>query len=275
MSVFRSAPPERTRLIHKSRRRGPKDLLTAHLAVFRCSGRRQNPACSGAVSATIALLILIIEIGRTPFSIAQSRPIDLSRGEVGAPPQQFAFWRARRADVGHWAVVDDSASDGGTAIQRSDTDRSVQAALAVYTPVSERDARIRTHFRLIGGSTPSAGVVLRIAGPDDYYLVRASVDEQRVSLLHIVRGVSEEIAGVDADVARNQWQTLEVGARGNEFTIWLDDRWVLTAFDDSKLVAGRFGMWTERDDVTRFNQIEISPLASDHGRSDLQGRPRG
>jgi hypothetical protein len=185
--------------------------------------------------ATIAVLVLIIGIGTVPFSIAQSRPIELSSGEIGAPPHRFAFWRAGLA-VGHWVVVDDdSASYGGPAIQRSDTDRSAQTALAVYTPVSERDARIRTHFKLIGGSTPSAGVALRITGPHDYYLVRASVDDQRVSLLHIVRGVPEEIAGVDADVARDHWQTLEVVARGNGFTISLDDQWVLTAFDDGKL----------------------------------------
>jgi len=35
---------------------------------------------------------------------------------------------------------------------------------------------------------------------------------------------------------------------------------VLTAFDYGKLVDGRFGIWTERDDVTRFDQIEIAPL---------------
>lgn len=161
------------------------------------------------------------------------------------------------------------------AIQRSDSDRTIDNAIAVYTPVTARNAKIRTHFKLIDGSTPSAGVALRITSPDDYYLVRASADEQRVSLLHVEHKVSEEVAGVDAYIARDHWQTLEVTARDNEFAIWLDERWVLTAFDDSKLGDGQFGIWTERDDVTRFNQIEISPLTSNDGRSDLRGRSGG
>jgi hypothetical protein len=129
--------------------------------------------------ATIALLMPIVGIGAGPFSIAQSRPIDLSDQEIGVPPRAFAFWRAGRTDVGHWTVVGDAVSAGGTVIQRSDTDRSVQTALAVYTPLSARDGRIRTRFELIAGSTPSAGVALRIIDPGDYYLVRASADEQR------------------------------------------------------------------------------------------------
>jgi len=81
--------------------------------------------------------------------------------------------------------------------------------------------------------------------------------------------------GVDAEIARDHWQTLEVAAEDNGFTIWLADQWVLTAFDYSKLVSGQFGIWTERDDVTRFNQIEISPLTSDYERSDLRGQSGG
>jgi hypothetical protein len=210
-----------------------------------------------------------------PFSFAQSGSVDPSRREIGAPPQQFAFWRAGQADVAHWLVVDDSTGPFGTAIERSDKDRSVHNALAVYTAVSARNARIRTHFKLISGSTPSAGLALRVTGPDDYYLVRASEDEQRVSLFHVVGGASEEIAGVDADITLDHWQTLEATVRDNEFTIWLDDQVVLTVFDDGKLGAGQFGIWTERDDVTRFNQVEISPLSSGYERFDLQGRSGG
>ncbi len=210
-----------------------------------------------------------------PLSLAQSGTIDLPHQNIGAPPEQFEFWRGSQVDVGHWAVVDDSGSPGGTAIQRSDADRAAQAALAIYAPVSVINARIRTHFKLIDGSTPSAGIALRVTGPDDYYLVRVGEDDQRISLFRVARGVSEEIAGADADIARNHWQILEVTAKDNEFTIWLDDAWVLTVFDDGKLISGQFGIWTERDDVTRFDQVEISPITADYSRFDPQGRPGG
>jgi hypothetical protein len=217
-------------------------------------------------------LMLVIGVGTGFPSSAQSSQIDLSHQAIGALPQGFEFWRAGRVDFGHWSVVREGVSVGGVAIQRSGADRTVQAALAVYTPLLTLNARVRTRFKLIDGSVPSAGIALRVTSPDDYYLVRASAFEQRVALLHVVRGESEEIAGVDAEIARDHWQTLEVAARDNGFTIWLDDQWVLTAFDGSKLAGGQFGIWTERDDVTRFSQIEISLLTSDYGRSDLQDR---
>ena len=138
--------------------------------------------------------------------------------------------------------------------------------------MSALNAKVQMRFKLIDGSMPSAGIVLRVTGADDYYLVRASSYQQRVSLIHVVHGAAEEIAGVNADVSEQHWQTLQVVARDNEFTISLDDRWILTAFDRRGLTAGQFGVWTERDDTTRFDQIEISPLTSGVEQSDLRAR---
>ena len=274
MSAIRPIPSvEFARLIHRSGQLAPAD--TVCLAAPPRSGRRRNVAARAVVCTTIALLTLTIGVSAGPVSFAQSRSTDPSRQEIGVPPQQFAFWRAGQADVAHWVVVGDSMGPGGTAIERSDTDRSVDNALAVYTAVSARDARIRTHFKLIAGSVPSAGLALRVTGPDEYYLVRASEDEQRVSLFRVVGEASEEIAGVDADITRDHWQALEVSASDNEFTGWLNDQWVLTVFDDGKLSAGQFGIWTERDDATRFNQVEIIPLPTGYERFDLQGRSGG
>jgi hypothetical protein len=218
-----------------------------------------------------SVLILAIAMGMGLPRIAQCESIDLLHQAIGALPEDFAFWRAGRIDLGHWAVVGDNASPAGVAIQRSDKDRSVQAALAVYTPLSVLNATIRTRFKLVDGSMPSAGVALRVTGPDDYYLVRASSYDQRVSLLHVVHGTAEEVAGVDADVSKQHWQRLEVFVRDSEFTISLDDRWVLTAFDRKSLTIGQFGIWTERDDITRFDRIEITPLKN-FEPSDWRGR---
>jgi hypothetical protein len=257
------------RLIQASASAAFAYLPTARFAGNQsCCTLRRNALARGAA----VLVWLVLGIGVLSPAFAQSGAIGLSQQTIGVPPPQFMFWRAGQADVGHWVVVDDATSTGGTAIQRSDSERKTESALAVYTPASARNARIRTKFKLIDGSAPSAALALRITGPNDYYLVRASADEQRVSILRIVGGVSEEIASVDADIARNHWQTLEVVARDNEFVIWLDQQWILTTFDDSKLVGGQFGIWTERDDVTRFSQFEISPLTSGDWRFDPRGR---
>ena len=273
MPAVNPAPPLKyVRPNHRSGRLLLFGFLKGRFAGWRWFERRRQDCASEAGRRTMALLILTIAMGLGFSRIAQCQPIDLSHQAIGALPEEFAFWRAGRIDLGHWAVVGDSASPGGAAIQRSDKDRSVQAALAVYAQLSALNATIRTRFKLIDGSTPSAGVALRVIGPDDYYLVRASGYEQRVSLLHVVRGTAEEIAGVDADVSKEHWQTLDVLVRDSEFTISLDDRWVLTAFDRKSLTVGQFGIWTERDDVTRFDRIEITPLTNSLEPSDWQAR---
>jgi hypothetical protein len=193
--------------------------------------------------------------------------IDLSRQQVGSPPRDFEFWRAGQIDSGHWTVVREAAGDSGVSIQQAGADRAARPTLALYTPLSATKDRVRMRFKLTEGSMPSTGIAVRVTSPDDYHLVRVSAFEPRLSLLHVVRGTSQEIAGVDADVAQNHWQALEVVANGDGFTISLDEQWMLTAFDYGKVVGGRFGIWSERDDVTRFDQIEISPLVS-----GMQGR---
>jgi hypothetical protein len=140
MSAFRPIPPvEFARLIHQAGQLAPADFQTVCFAAPPRSGRPRNIAARAVVRTTIALLILMIGVSAGPFSFAQSRSADPSRQEVGAPPQQFAFWRAGQADVAHWLVVGDPMGPGGTAIERSDTDRSVHNALAVYTAVSARN----------------------------------------------------------------------------------------------------------------------------------------
>jgi len=77
---------------------------------------------------------------------------------------------------------------------------------------------------------PSAGIVLRVTSPDDYYLVRASAFEQRLSLLHVVHGTPKRSPAVDAEIAQDIGRP-RGRVNGNGFTMSLDDQWALTAFD--------------------------------------------
>jgi hypothetical protein len=93
-------------------------------------------------------------------------------------------------------------------------------------------------------------------------LIRASAFESRVSLIRVSNGVAEEVAGVEADIEQDHWQSLEVAVQDDEYNIMLDGRWVLTAFDRHPRVSGKIGVWTERTDSTRFDRIDISPAVA-------------
>ena len=221
----------------------------------------------------VAALMVTIGVVTSPASaITQSQTVNLSRQPIGGAPQDFECWRAGEPDPNHWTIVRDAATENSVSIQQSGANRTALPSLAIYKPLWAVNAKISAQFKLIDGSMPSAGIAVRVTSPNDYYLVRVSAFEQRLSLLHVVGGTPEEIAGVDADITQNHWQSLEVVANGNSFKISLDGQWALTAFDYSKPVNGQIGIWAERDDVTRFNQIEISSLAYASNQDDVRGR---
>jgi hypothetical protein len=248
-----------------------KAILAGRL---RTDWRSSAEALYRSAAVTLMLAACAVVAATDPAD-AQSQTIDLSRQPLGAPPQDFEFWRAGEADPGHWTVVREAASDDGPSVQRSDGNHDLRSSLAVCKTLSVVNAKVRVRFKLIDGSMPSAGIAVRVTSPNDYYLVRVSALELRLSLLHVVNGMSEEIAGVDADITQNHWQSLEVVVNSNSFKMSLDDRWALTAFDYGKPVGGHFGIWTERDDVTRFNRIEITPLTYVSGDDHLRSRAGG
>ena len=219
-----------------------------------------------------ALMVTIAAVISTASATTQSQSVDLSRQPIGSAPQDFECWRAGEPDPDHWTIVREAATDNSVSIQQSGGNRTALPSLAIYKPLWAVNAKISAQFKLIDGSMPSAGIAVRVTSPNDYYLVRVSAFEQRLSLLHVVGGTPEEIAGVDADITQNHWQSLEVVANGNSFKISLDGQWALTAFDYSKPVNGQIGIWAERDDITRFNQIEISSLAYASNQDDVRGR---
>jgi hypothetical protein len=221
----------------------------------------------------VAALMVTIGVFASPVSaIAQSQTVDLSRQPIGNAPEKFEFWRAGKPDPNHWTIVREPATENSVSIQQSGGNRAALPALAIYKPLWAVNARISAQFKLMDGAMPSAGIAVRVTSPNDYYFVRASAFEQRLSFLHVVDGTSEEIADVDADVRPNHWQSLEVVVNGSSFKISLDGQWVLTAFDYGTPANGQFGIWAERDDVTRFSQIEISPLTHASSQDDLRGR---
>src|SRR5262249_49952314 len=116
-------------------------------------------------------------------AFAQSTVVDLSNQRIGVSPQDFEFWHAGRSDRDHWNVVHEAAVDDGLAIQSSAADRDEQPSLAIYDPLVATDVQVRARFRPMKGSRPGAGLAVRVTSPDDYYLVRVGVFDQRLSLV--------------------------------------------------------------------------------------------
>src|SRR3546814_530469 len=66
--------------------------------------------------------------------------------------------------------------------------------------------------------------------------------------------------GVDADVPDQGWGELRVTARGPLFEVYLGGRKLFEVEDRTFTGAGRVGVWTKADSVTRFDDLRIANL---------------
>lgn len=180
----------------------------------------------------------------------------IRNSDIGAAPSAFEPLQ------GHWTVVDDPSAISGLAIEQSgpqaDEDRF---PLAIYRNASLKDAEISVRLNALRGtSDQGGGLAVRLSSPQDYYLIQLDALRDRVVFSRVSDGASDEIVGVDADIASHAWHQLTVRAKDNEFVVSLDGNWVFTAFDKALSQAGRIALWTRGDSVTRFDGIAIAPL---------------
>ena len=221
-----------------------------------------------ATLAAAAFTAALVAAPATRSLVVHAGPaVDTGKEDVGAPPVDFEFLRTGGGEPGQWTVVPDTTAVEGTAIEHVSVDpREDRYPLAIYAPLSPRDARISVRFKIIKGSMQTAGLVARFVDADNYYLVSPNALEERVDLFRVQNGRMERIWGTDADVGRYHWQTLDLIVEHDQFTVALDKKWLFTASDRAFLGAGRIGLRTEEDNVTRFDQLEIKPLPSSEER---------
>jgi hypothetical protein len=188
--------------------------------------------------------------------------VAIQQMNVGAAPADFEFARTGQGGPGRWMVVADASAAGGRAIEQSSTDATdYRFPLAVYRPVSAKNVEVSVRFKPIAGKVDQAGgIAVRVAGPDDYYVVRANALEDNVRFYRVVKGRREQLAGANVKVSSNEWHTLGLKAEGERFAISFDGKELYTATDRTFTSAGRVALWTKADSVTRFDGMEIKSL---------------
>jgi hypothetical protein len=188
--------------------------------------------------------------------------IDLQTATVGAEPPGFAFGRTGQGRIGRWQVAEDADAASGRAIAQTDDDRTdYRFPLAIWQGVSAKNVDVTLRFKPAGGKVDQAGgIAVRLASPDDYYVVRANALEDNVRFYRVVKGRREQLAGVDTKVASGRWHALGLRAEGGRFTVSFDGKTLFTATDATFADAGRIALWTKADSITHFDSIAIRQL---------------
>ena len=101
-------------------------------------------------------------------------------------------------------------SSGDRVIEQSSTDRTdYRFPLAIFEPIVAKNVEVSISFKPVAGRVDqAAGIAVRVADADNYYVVRANALEDNVRFYRVVKGRREQIDGANTKVAGNVWHTL-------------------------------------------------------------------
>jgi hypothetical protein len=124
-----------------------------------------------------------------------------------------------------------------------------------------KNAEVELAFVLHNGATArAAGIVLRFADPQDFYLVEADAIAGSVRLVRVVNGERREIADHAVALVADKAQTLKITAVDESFAVSLDGKVLLETHDSAIATPGRFGVWSRADSQTSFGDLFITVL---------------
>jgi hypothetical protein len=193
--------------------------------------------------------------------------VEITRNDLGMPPADFELARTGEGDLGQWTVVRDPTASEGIAIEHLSNDQhDDRFPLAIYKRLSAENVEVSVRFKIVSGTLQTAGIALCVRNPDSYYAIAASALEHRVDLLVFANGKSERVEGAEAEIMPNRWHTLGVKVNDDHFAISLDNQLLFTTFERARMKDGRIALWTQEDNVTRFDQLEIRVLPATEWR---------
>lgn len=184
---------------------------------------------------------------------AGAQTVNFDAQPAGQPP---AGWTATQTGKGEakWEVVADAAAVSAPNVLKQSGVAAFPVCLQAGTRL--KDGFVEVKFKPVAGKLDQAGgVVWRCQDADNYYVARANALEDNVTIYHTISGQRVAFKNVAEKVAPGVWHTLRVEFSGNQFTVSLDGKRVITATDDRFKEAGQVGVWTKADSVTLFDDF--------------------
>jgi hypothetical protein len=217
---------------------------------------------SRALTRLVALVLAALACSDASVAAEDTATrIDLAKSAVGLPPADFDFQRTGEGDLGQWTLVRDPTATDGLAIEHVSTDQHEDRfALAIYRPIAAENIEVKVRLKIVSGPTLTAGFAVSLRNPNSYYAISANAFEQRVDLLLFSDGKPARVDSAEGDVMPDRWHTLGVTLNDDHFTVSLDQKVLFTAFERTRMKDGHVALWTQEDNVTRFDRIEVRAL---------------
>ena len=183
----------------------------------------------------------------------QAALINFDGVEDGSAP---TGWTAAVTGTGdtRWTIVKDATAPS----QPNAFKQSAQGTFPICfrNETKLKDGFVEVKFKAVSGEKDQAGgVIWRAQDKDNYYVARANVLEDNVTIYHTIKGKRVSFKNIDTKVAPGQWHTLRVDFTGDRFVVTFNGKQVITATDDKIKDGGQVGLWTKADSVTLFDDF--------------------
>jgi hypothetical protein len=116
-----------------------------------------------------------------------------------------------------------------------------------------------SYLAVAGKADLGGGLVWHATDDRNYYLLRASLVEQKIRLYRVVKGVQQVVKQIDYALPASGWHQLRIIQQGCDMRVQYDNA-TLFRVCDSTLIKGRIGLWTKADAVTYFDDLELRLL---------------
>ena len=187
------------------------------------------------------------------LAAAPSETVNFDKVEAGKAP---AGWSATQTGSGQakWAVVaDDTAPSKPNVLKQSG---QATYPVCIKDDTSLKDGFVEVKFKPISGREDQAGgLIWRAKDVTNYYVARANALENNVTIYDTVNGRRTERKRTKMTVALNQWHSLRIDFRGNQFAVTFDGKKAIEWTDEKFKDAGKVGVWTKADSVTSFDDF--------------------
>lgn len=185
------------------------------------------------------------------------------RPNDGGTPASFDVGLTGKGGPVRWVSLEDgTAPDGSTVFAETSGDAtSDRFPLAILKGFEARDVEVSVRFKPIAGEVDqAAGLMVRVADEDNYYVARANALEGNVRLYKVVGGKRRQLAGTDVEVPRGEWQELGLKVESARLVVSLDGEELFHATDRTFAKSGRLGLWTKADSLTHFDGLVVHRL---------------
>ncbi|MGB7158645.1 MAG: hypothetical protein WBD40_11300 [Tepidisphaeraceae bacterium] len=210
-------------------------------------------------TVTKPIVIVLSLFGLLAAQLAERR-VNFEADETGQPPKFFTPAVTGNEKEGTWVVeeVKDAPSGSKVLAQRDAKGAADRFALCLYDSVKVADIDLEVQLKPIAGESARAGgLAARCIDRNNYYVVRADALEGNVRLYCVVQGRRTLLVGQPARVDANRWHKLRFVVSGRHFQVYFNDIMLIETDDDTFRDPGNFGLWTEADSVTQFDDFVI------------------